>query len=383
MAVKGLILANASEPTGSGAPDRLGVHHLLPVANAPILFHAFDAFRRSGIRDVAIVVAPHTHDATVDALSGGAAWGLRVAQISAPRAGGPADALLAAEDFLDGAACLVQPGDALLKADLTGLAEEIESDGSAALELVHVRAHRERALPAHGAVAAGAVGSVVDEIGERRLELRAVADGEHRVGGDELLPRGFVATGASLLGAGVLARARGRLEEARGERELGPVFDALRRDGVRVHPRLVQSWRRYGGNVDELLQMNRAVLDELEVIGDAVGRPRFASSQIEGRVVIHPTAHVESAVIRGPAIIGAEASVIDAYIGPYTSIGDGARIEGAEVEHSIVLPGASVLHIGGRLETSVVGRGAKVFRDFSIPRSLRLQVGDGAQVSLR
>jgi glucose-1-phosphate thymidylyltransferase len=181
----------------------------------------------------------------------------------------------------------------------------------------------------------------------------------------------------------MLARARARLEDARGERELGPVFDALRRDGVPVHTRMVRSWRRYGGDVDELLQMNRAVLDELEVISEAAGQPRFASSQIEGRVVIHPTAHVESAVIRGPAIIGAHASVVDAYIGPYTSIGDGARIEGAEVEHSIVLPAASVLHIGGRLETSVVGRGAKVFRDFSIPRSLRLQVGDGAQVSLR
>jgi glucose-1-phosphate thymidylyltransferase len=383
MAVKGLILANAPEPTGSGAPDRLGFHHLLPVANAPILLHALDALRRSGIRDVAIVVAPHTHDATVDALNSGAAWGLQVTPIAAPRAGGAADALLAAEDFLDGAGCLLQPGDALLKADLAGLAHEVEFDDSDALELVHVGARRARALPAHEAVAAGAGGSQLDEIGERRPELRAVARGADGIAGDGSLPPGLVATGACLLGAGMLARARDCLEDARGEPGLGSVFEALRRDGARVHTRLVLSWRRYGGDVDELLQMNRAVLDELEEISEAAGRPRFAGSQVEGRVVIHPTAHVDASVIRGPAIIGAGASVVDAYIGPYTSIGDSARIEGAEVEHSIVLPGASVLHIGGRLETSVIGRGAKVFRDFSIPRSLRLQVGDGAQVSLR
>ena len=37
-------------------------------------------------------------------------------------------------------------------------------------------------------------------------------------------------------------------------------------------------------------------------------------------------------MIRGPAIVGAGARVVDAYIGPYTSIGDGVRVEGAEIE---------------------------------------------------
>jgi hypothetical protein len=59
------------------------------------------------------------------------------------------------------------------------------------------------------------------------------------------------------------------------------------------------------------------------------------------------------------------------------------RIEGAEIEDSIVLPGASIMHIGGRISASVVGRNARIFRDFTLPRALRLQVGDGARVALR
>ena len=43
---------------------------------------------------------------------------------------------------------------------------------------------------------------------------------------------------------------------------------------------------------------------------------------------------------------------------------------------------ASMLHVGGRLVASIVGRHARVFRDFSIPRALRLQVGDGDEVAL-
>jgi hypothetical protein len=38
--------------------------------------------------------------------------------------------------------------------------------------------------------------------------------------------------------------------------------------------------------------------------------------------------------------------------------------------------------LGGRLEASVVGLRARVFRDFRPPKALRLNVGDGAQVSL-
>jgi glucose-1-phosphate thymidylyltransferase len=103
---------------------------------------------------------------------------------------------------------------------------------------------------------------------------------------------------------------------------------------------------------------------------------------VEGRVLIDPTATVEATAIRGPAVIGPHATVLDAYIGPYTAIGEGALIENAEVEHSVIFAGARVRHIGGRLDRSVVGRGASVIREFAVPRALRLHIGDGAHVEM-
>jgi glucose-1-phosphate thymidylyltransferase len=82
-------------------------------------------------------------------------------------------------------------------------------------------------------------------------------------------------------------------------------------------------------------------------------------------------------------VIGANATILDAFFGPYTAIGGGARIEGAEIEHSIVCSGAEVLHVGARLESSVVGRDARVARVFSVPRGVRLHIGDGASVVLQ
>jgi glucose-1-phosphate thymidylyltransferase len=147
-----------------------------------------------------------------------------------------------------------------------------------------------------------------------------------------------------------------------------------------VQVRLVhEHWRAFTGNPLDLLDLNRALLDTLREQSTAVGGD---GNRFEGKVAIHPTASIASSVINGPAIIGAGAYISDSYIGPHTSIGERVRIEGAEIERSIVLAGASILHVGGRLVASVVGRDARVFRDFSVPRAMRLQVGDGDEVAL-
>ena len=80
--------------------------------------------------------------------------------------------------------------------------------------------------------------------------------------------------------------------------------------------------------------------------------------------------------------VNADSLIVEAYVGPYTSIGAGARIEGTEIERSIVSPGASVTHVGGRLVASLIGCDARVFRDFSLPRAMRLRVGDGDEIAL-
>jgi hypothetical protein len=40
------------------------------------------------------------------------------------------------------------------------------------------------------------------------------------------------------------------------------------------------------------------------------------------------------------------------------------------------------MHVGGRIEASTVGRSARIFRDFALPRAMRLHVGDGVELAL-
>ena len=146
-----------------------------------------------------------------------------------------------------------------------------------------------------------------------------------------------------------------------------------------LEAKLVRSWRRYRGDPIDLLDLNRLILDQLVVHSDVIDP---GDNRIEGRVVIHPTARVESSIILGPCIIGEHSRVSNSYIGPYTSIGARAEIEGAEIIGSIVADDVRITHVGGRIEGSTIGRKANIFRDFALPRAMRLHVGEGVQVAL-
>ncbi len=185
--------------------------------------------------------------------------------------------------------------------------------------------------------------------------------------------------GAWLFGEGAMRRVAGSMRAHGGEIDLTALAEQVAGASGELHISLVDAWHRYYGNALDLLELNRIALDRLET---DLHKPSNNGNRIEGRVRIHEGASVHSSVIVGPTVIGPDACIADAYIGPYTSIGARVRIEGAEIERSIVCADASIMHVGGRLVASVVGREARVFRDFSLPRAMRLRVGDGTEIAL-
>jgi glucose-1-phosphate thymidylyltransferase len=103
---------------------------------------------------------------------------------------------------------------------------------------------------------------------------------------------------------------------------------------------------------------------------------------VEGRVVVEAGAVVERTTVRGPAVIGAGARVTDAYIGPYTAIGEDCEVTGSEVEHSILLRGARVRNLASRMEASLLGRNVSLSRSDGLPKTIRMIVGDNSELNL-
>ncbi|NUR89080.1 MAG: glucose-1-phosphate thymidylyltransferase, partial [Nonomuraea sp.] len=106
-----------------------------------------------------------------------------------------------------------------------------------------------------------------------------------------------------------------------------------------------------------------------------------AGSELVGRVVVERGAVVERSRVVGPAIIGNGARIGDSYVGPFTSIGAGCVVEAAEIEYSIVLPGASIRGVG-RIESSLIGHDVEVTPAPGTPRAHRLVLGDHSKVQV-
>jgi glucose-1-phosphate thymidylyltransferase len=164
----------------------------------------------------------------------------------------------------------------------------------------------------------------------------------------------------------------------RDELEITDAIQHLIDQGLRVDPHIVRGWWKDTGQVQDMLDANRLILDDLHerVEGELV------DSKVEGRVVIEPGARLERSTVRGPAVIGPGTRLTDAYIGPYSAIGADVTIERAELEYSIVLSGSSVRDLEGRIEASLIGRNVTIARSPALPKAYRFVIGDNSEIAI-
>jgi glucose-1-phosphate thymidylyltransferase len=323
----------------------------VPVANRALLGHALDWLAQAGVREAAVIVPQDLAGAARDAVAGGRC-AVRVDWVEQLPEETLAHVLGDLTGFLDGEGFVLHLADSLAKQSLRSLTAGGADCDTEALLVVHERCGAELA---------------------QVVQLRAA------VGGGPARPRPLRndSAGVALLRPGALDGVADLHLDP--DHVLEALVERVRQRGGRVGTRYATDWWRYRGGTEALLEGNRFALEGRRADYD---RSQLADSTIQGAVIVHPEAKIKSSVVRGPAIIGARARLRDAYVGPYTSIGDEVVIEGAEIEHSVVLPGASIRHVGARLEASVIGPKSRVFRDFRLPRALRLTVGEGAEVCL-
>jgi glucose-1-phosphate thymidylyltransferase len=324
---KALILAGrgTDDRPWPGAPS--GPKQLFPVGNRPLLFHNLEGLRAAGVREVSILADASAAAAIEHAVGDGRDWGLRVryAEWESSLAG----ALAVSDDFIAGEPVLVQQGGALLRGRMHRHFSTFARENLDALALRLVRSEPSSAF-------AETPGYVLNS---RAVEIIRGASGTAK----------------------------------------DPVA-GVREQGGRVRVQRVDGCLPCHGDLETVLESNRRVLEKLD---PSIDPTTLDQVNVQGAVHIDPTARVARSLLRGPVVIGPGARIVDAYIGPYTSIGDGVIVEGTEIEHSIVLPRAELRYLGTRLESSVIGHGARVTRGFEMPAALRMAIGDGAEVVLR
>ena len=353
--LKGLILSG-----GAGTRLRPITHtsakQLVPVANKPVLFYGIEALVDAGVTEIGIVIAPETGDEIRAAVGDGSALGAEVTYIPQAEPLGLAHAVLTAEDFLDEDSFVMYLGDNLLRDGITGLVEAFRSNEPDALILL-----TQVLDPEHYGVA--------ELDGERIVRL---------VEKPKDPPSDLALVGVYMFTSKVFEAARAIEPSPRGELEITDTIQHLIDTGHTVEQHRVKGWWKDTGQLADMLEANRLVLEDIEPRIDG----ELVDSRVEGRVVVEAGARVTGSKVRGPAVIGAGSTISDSYIGPYTAIDCDCEVAGSEVEHSILLAGASVRDLPSRMEASLLGRNVRISRADGLPKTLRMLIGDRSELTL-
>ncbi|MBT2392604.1 glucose-1-phosphate thymidylyltransferase [Streptomyces sp. ISL-1] len=353
--MKALVLAG-----GTGSRLRPITHtaakQLVPVANKPVLFYGIESIVAAGITEIGVVVGG-TAEQIRAALGDGSAFGARITYLPQEAPLGLAHAVLIARDWLGDEDFVMYLGDNFVVGGIADLVEEFRRERPDARILL-----TKVADPSMFGVAEldpdGAVMRLEEKPREPRSDLALV--------GIYL----FTPTVHEAIAACTPSR--------RGELEITDAIQWLVDSGHSVGATIITGYWKDTGNVSDMLEVNRAVLETVE---PAVAGWVDEASEIVGRVRIAPGARIVRSRIVGPAVIGADTVVSDSHIGAFTSVADGCRISGSEVEFSIVLQGSRI-EDAGRIESSLIGRSVHVSGAVRAPRAHRLVLGDHSQVQI-
>jgi len=354
-AMKALVLSG-----GSGTRLRPITHtsakQLVPVANKPVLFYGLEAIAAAGITDVGIVVGD-TAPAIEAAVGDGSRFGISATYIRQQAPLGLAHAVLIAREFLGEDDFVMYLGDNFIVGGITDLVEEFGKARPEA-QIMLTRVSDPRSFGVAELDTAGLVLRLEEKPQEPKSDLALV--------------------GVYLFTPAIHKAVTSLKPSWRGELEITEAIQWLLDNGHTVNSTTITGYWKDTGNVTDMLEVNRLVLEGMETRLDGEVDD---SCEIIGRVVVEPGARVTGSRIVGPAIIGAGSTITGSYVGPFTAIDEDCTVDDSEIEYSIVLSRASIRGVR-RIEASLIGHDAEVYPAPRVPRAHRLVLGDHSKVQI-
>jgi len=338
--------------------------HLIPLANEPMIFNALKKIADVGITEVAINVNPGDKEIE-EACGDGSLWGLNIKYIEQEGgAVGIGQILYSAREWINGEDVLFYLGDNVVLGSLKGLMDKFyEKNLDACFAFVEIDD------PSRFGVAefsdAGDLISIVEK--------------------PKVPPSNFAQTGLYIYKMSKYLKAFKNIDPSeRGEYEITDINTYIIKNG-RVGFGNMVGWWKDTGTPEALLEGNQLLLNEMTIDETIIDDSVVVGENvvIQGNVKIGGNSVISDGVlIRGPVVIGEDVKVTNAFIGPHTTIGDRCVVNGADVEHSIIMEDA-VIDVDNRIVDSIIGRNVRIYsKSSSRPYGHTLVIGENSYAEL-
>lgn len=331
---------------------------LIPVANKPVLVRVIESIREAGVHEIGIVVG-ETAPEIRSALGDGSQWGVSLTYIPQDSPDGLAHAVKISRDFLGDESFVMFLGDNVIQGGISELIRSFEgSNWHSQIVLKRVE------NPSSYGVA----------------KLRDDGSIEYLVEKPKAPPSNLALVGIYMFDKHIFEAVNAIKPSKRGELEITDAIQWLIEQNYRVYPHVHEGWWIDTGKPIDMLEANSHVLEELTPGIDPSASIDEASS-LDKRVTVQAGAKIINSVVRGPAIIGMNTVIENAYIGPFTSIYHDVTVRDSQVERCIILEGSRV-ELGANLilRDSLIGRNASVGRNQNLPTGIKLNLGDYSNI---
>ncbi|MEB3828967.1 glucose-1-phosphate thymidylyltransferase [Phormidium sp. CCY1219] len=336
-----------------------GAKQLVPVANQPILWYGIQGIVAAGITEIGIIISPETGEEVQSLTGNGDRFKANITYILQEEPAGLAHAVKIAQPFLKDSPFVMYLGDNLIQRPLNPFLQKFKAENLDGLILLR---------PVSNPSAFG-----VAQVDRRGKVLKLVEKPKDP-------PSNLALVGIYFFSPKIHEAIAQIQPSPRGELEITDAIQRLIECETAVESCTLEGWWLDTGKKDDLLEANRIILDTQ--LTPSILAQVDAQSQVIGRVQIGRGTKVVNCSIRGPVAIGENCYLENCFIGPYSSIADGATLIDVELEHSVILQGAKITGIHQRLVDSVIGRRAQLTVAPRRPKAFRFMIGDDSQIEL-
>jgi glucose-1-phosphate thymidylyltransferase len=353
--MKGLILAG-----GFGTRLRpltyTGAKQLIPVANKPIIFYGIEALVKAGVKEIGIVVG-ETAPEVMRVVGNGDRFGAQIEYIPQEAPLGLAHAIKISKNFLGNEPFIMYLGDNLLKEGLADLIKKFQTLGPEALILL-----TEVLNPQDFGVA------VVDETGRVRKLVEKPKEA----------PSNLALVGVYIFHPRIFLAIDNIKPSGRNELEITDAIQWLLDNNYKVESCMVKGWWKDTGKPEDIIEANLLILEDIATSNQGT----LIDTVVNGRVRIETGAVIEKSVIRGPVVIGKNARITRAFIGPFSSVGENVVIENSEIECSLIMEGARITNLEKRIDRSIIGKNVIINQTEHSPRTNKFIIGDQSYLEI-